>query len=1548
MVIRSKKIRQTAPWAACLMVLAWVFSANAAVPTRLTVETQPNLLANGDFASQGDGVPENWTFSGKPPQIERIAAATPLGKPTLRITTTGVAVTEVSQTISVPASTTFLFRLPLRTAALAEVVIGRRRMAYTGEGEWQTVADLVKTDRETSLTVTLRLRAVTGSAENVFDLGAAQLIPASLPDLPVRRVKDATTPLVAASVANAYIIYPSGQKGYAELAAQVQDAVRAASGVTLPIVSDREATQSNAPVLLAPYRDAHLILLGRLGINRALWSAYNRFLGAVDGYYPGGDGYVVRTAANVMRNGKNHIILGGSSDAGAARAVDRFCARLHALGDGNKTLTIPWLLEVELGGDCCVAFDADDKLWTENPDNPELPEPSPGYRTLIRWYMNAMGYYWSGRESYRNRAVSMFLPVLEDRAYTHHYIVEFFVRTYDMLDDSGIFTPEQTAAADALILKNFWEFFTGPDIGWLTLFSPPYENIGVRNRHSIAPWMGDLVMADFLNDYFKLQGNLADVVTYRRAEKHPLFRHIAAERWQSSLPDLNESHDDEITAIFFRYALDHERYDFFETGNARRALKIESLTTERATASDDHFVLGILANYYADGRYKKLLETTPGPQRLFQNRYICGVHRYWPGSELLSTDLVGLSGVRIPPLQPHDSKHLRSMSFSTHRNPAVDPAEFFECVVFRDGFEPHSDLLKVSGFNYNNGALTDFLSHGQRILAPVKGSAYGPLPDVYFNLNALSVVRTDRWIEDTKPYAGAARREWLAGFPSPGGGVAFTVDPFITTSWRREVLWLEKGLFVVRDAVTALEDGTYSLSIGWFPNGAPEWKDGSWTGVLPGVRYRITPLSTDFSRDTDSKSLRQVLAATLKQGQTVNATMVLEVVPTGQSFRTASLSGTGTLRLSKIAEEGSEPLIVRWGGVADALLETDAAVTVLRPQRVELMQATFARMAGVELLRQKAGASLRLDLKTGQTWIGEEEAASHADQIASLRDAAQALLTKGSKPTAAQGVAAPKSVASQRLEPKDGTAAWRRTWSYTGLQRPRLITTGCNLAGDIYDLGREYRLGEIRALLTGSIWEPTALPPLETAPDGSDRIWTPLPQGAVWHAGVKTGNYGEATPQAETFQVLYPKDLRVRYLRGPGAGMLLYYDADALAQRSPLKLEAEDMNGDGQAEILAAPDIWAPFLRNRMKEDTLLALLNTDGTERFQRTFEQNIQQVRLLRSTQGGAADLYVLTQDTRLRIFDGAGKLKREDDLYAMHEDFNRTSGHPNTRQPAGGFTLPFSVGLWRPDAQGRRQTIVSRYGAYSFLDPEGRFEGLLTVGDYVLARLLPYGVDFDGDGREEQLCLGKWGLTHLDGDASAYIAEPDGAKFFPQIYKARVIPGKGGGGHVDGTPIRLFEVVPFGSIQGRPRYVLVVRESVVALYDPIARKAVFAWTPAVSIRAAAVSQTTDDRLVLAVSTDDNLLWELSWQNGEAAALSSFQAISFPDQINALVGVPDRVLWIGADGGLYRLEDFRNLTRVDAGAYQALCPLPGAPAALVAATAEGEIVRFDARAAD
>ncbi|MDP7253686.1 MAG: hypothetical protein QGF00_29070, partial [Planctomycetota bacterium] len=101
-----------------------------------------------------------------------------------------------------------------------------------------------------------------------------------------------------------------------------------------------------------------------------------------------------------------------------------------------------------------------DRLWSKEPFHKLLPPEQSGYGTVRRWYQNAMSWYWSGWKSYRKRTLDYLAPVLKDRAYTHHYIVEFFVRAWDMVDDSSLFTDGRRAEVDALIYQNFTEFLT--------------------------------------------------------------------------------------------------------------------------------------------------------------------------------------------------------------------------------------------------------------------------------------------------------------------------------------------------------------------------------------------------------------------------------------------------------------------------------------------------------------------------------------------------------------------------------------------------------------------------------------------------------------------------------------------------------------------------------------------------------------------------------------------------------------------------------------------------------------------------------------------------------------------------------------------------------------------------------------------------------------------------------------------------------------------------------------------------------------------------------
>jgi len=1095
---------------------------------------QESLIHNGTFARPGPtGVAEGWQLAGPLLSAKLDTNATRNGWPTQRVRGSGRLT--LWQEVEVTPDTEFLFRAWVKSDDRIVVRLGRRTLSYSDQGRWQKLAGLVRTKTARRLRVEFLLGGLTQPPSTIW-LNSASLNPVQRPATP-RRSTFGPTILVDKGRPAAFIVYPSGPSMYEALARKVQLAARECTGATLPIVSDADATDVEHPKLKPELKRAHLILLGRLGINRALWPAYSRFLCAADGYYPGGDGYVVRTAANVMRNGKNHIVLAGSTENGAARAVDQFVARVRDLKpQPDGSLLLPWLLDVKLGGECKAAFEADDKLWATDPWNSLLPPKEPGYGTVRRWYHNAMAYYWSGWSSYQQRMFTCLEPVLRERARTHHYIAEFWVRTYDMLDDSGVLSPEQMAAMDDLIVRNFWELSIGPDLIWMKTFSPPYDAIRFTSRHNIAPWMADIVMADFVQDYLQPTGLLAEIAKFQGHEKHALMRHVVRERWSSSLPGPHySSAEEEISKSLFRYALEHAAFEFFDRGNAKRALHLdkidhlEGLCARPWGSYDHHLLLGALAHYYRDGRYAALRKQLPirvHATGFFMGRYVNGVRRFVPGPELEVADPDSFTGVRIPAMMPHDQGFLGRFNTSRCQATGLDSDHALDFIAFRSGFGSDDDYLALNGLagQYPPGVILSLVSCGAKWLTAGWSRVYGPTTGSYFDFNAVNVLRTDRWLDQKKPYAAVARLDWHANLHR-AGGVALTLDPFMDTTWRREILWIQPRLFVVRDTVTAREDGCYEIAVTWRPGGAPSWDGRTWTGSLGCGSLRVTPMGRGFrvrqnlddylARLAKRLFVRHVASAQLAKGESVASTTLLETSKPNDAVHEAELVSRDCLLLNP--REGDEALAVRWGPIEEDAAKTDARALVTSSTRLQAMAATRLQWRGEPVLSASQPLSLSVDCAKGKLIVdGGRNAAKltlmpgtaqfvaqvspgllRLDLPGRTASALRTLLSQGAPlPTDPPSPAGPPT--DQGVKITDQTARWTRTWAYDGLKRPARVRTIASLADNVCDLGSIVELDEIRAILTSGTWQATRFPEaFYTALPGEDGRLPPL-DGPGW------------------------------------------------------------------------------------------------------------------------------------------------------------------------------------------------------------------------------------------------------------------------------------------------------------------------------------------------------------------------------------------------------------------------------------------------------------------
>ncbi len=108
----------------------------------------------------------------------------------------------------------------------------------------------------------------------------------------------------------AEIVAPSGAD-WRPTAERLRDLIRAHAGVDLPIVEGASAL-----------RERHRVLLGSAMNNPALMALYRRKYVFVDDFYPGGEGYVIRTVHNPENCGYNVLLVGGSTLEGAAAALE--------------------------------------------------------------------------------------------------------------------------------------------------------------------------------------------------------------------------------------------------------------------------------------------------------------------------------------------------------------------------------------------------------------------------------------------------------------------------------------------------------------------------------------------------------------------------------------------------------------------------------------------------------------------------------------------------------------------------------------------------------------------------------------------------------------------------------------------------------------------------------------------------------------------------------------------------------------------------------------------------------------------------------------------------------------------------------------------------------------------------------------------------------------------------------------------------------------------------------------------------------------------------
>lgn len=1425
----------------------------------------------------------------------------------------------------------YLFRVKVRSEAQFVARIGGLSMAYNDLGQWQTVTGLYRNNDAAAAEITFTLAPLEGNRESRAEIEELSLVRVERPSSVARRELSGATPLVRNGKAAAMIVIPAQPGIYRELGEKIAAAIRGKTGVALQVVTDAEATEREYPVLKPPFRSSPLIVLGRLGNNRALWAAYNQFRTAVDGYYPGGDGYTLHTATNLFHSGVNHLIIGGTSDEGVRRGTEKFLEKIAATAPGED-LQLPWLLEVDLQGPCLDFFKAENARWEEVPENPLLPKPEPGYGNVVRWYQNAMGYYWTGWDSFRERADRALEQVLREKAITHHYIVEFLVRTFEMLHGSDAMTPKQVAAMDALVTANFLDFMTVSDLTWMTTFAPPYGQIGLVNRHQIAPWIADWKMAELITGVLTPQGAMKELAEFRRQEKEQAFRNFVAHRSGPSLPGgvADEAYD-EINATFFRFSLEQELYkEFFGSGNARKALALERINARTGQIvfpggnRDTKLSLGILTSLTGDPELNWLWRHLPESVHVrgyFQGRYLGQVRRYTPDAALPEAQPKQGLGLQVSP-NPVDNSPVQA-----------NPRDYY-FLSYRSGFAPDDDYIAFNGVSYTapSGTIPALISNGVAWLG--KGDEGGGR----FNLNSATAIRTDS--AEGHGQQGGRRQEdlsrclWSAETPA---GTAMRLRQSLAREiqWTRDVVIAGRGLFIFRDEFKAFKPGDYALSINWQPIGKGALEGETATFIARDGKMTMTLLGDGFTPRLNGED-GAVHTQTLRHLEAGESAIAYTVLQTARSHQEPPIvvRKNAPEELTLSSPKGEIRLGWKPGAWADAAITCDADLVIQTASDAAFFQCRKLAAAGKDVAGLNTPSSFSLS-STGEWNLPDATTEEGRTLFTALRDswahtaAAPRESTRGSDPL--------------QVEVTEG--AWSCVWSYGQFLRPVRVNAFTSPEEGVVDFGKVLDLAEIRAKWVPPLWAPAELPGkivLATGKVDGRYEWKEASGKREWRPGIRTANYGEVHPEPKTDETLLLEGVPARYVKTEPAAELIFFTNDRKESRHPLRLERGDFLGNGTLQTLVVSDIFPQFPRAVREDDCSVALLDATGEPLFQLDLKGPVQAVRLLDRTGNGKKELFVLYANGTVEIRALDGTVQASADLYALHTEFDRTFGTGNTRAPAGGYVLPFSIGTWRPDASGQRRLVIGRYGGFSFLKPDLSFEGLLAVSGYATPGLLAEGVDF-GSGVEEQVAAERLRFWHLGGTDQPTRRDPGGHQYWPQVYDLLKTVKEDESSKVPlaGMPIRRYELLD--RVTEHPRYILLARGTTLSIYDGKAKEIHYSWTPAAAIRDLAITTQSHGKLGLVIATADSLLWQLQWEQGLDAKPTATARV-FPDSIHALREAPDGSLLIAGAQGLYHYQPSDGTCRrIAQGAFRAVAPgvSPGGVTA-VAATETGEVLCF------
>jgi hypothetical protein len=649
------------------------------------------------------------------------------------------------------------------------------------------------------------------------------------------------TPLVVEGQAKAIICH-ADDPAWKQAAVSVQQAITAATGVTLPLRTDKQ-------LLPEELGKQPVVLLGNLDNNRHVARLYHNFFVCCDQGFTGRTGYELRSVYSPF-GGSNVIFIGSSFPEGAAKAANAFCETVKKQGS-TGSLTVGRILDLKFDedqrqspvGKIASEKDAQSTIASYRKIFASPGEGRSGVSGLVRYgllyhrtgdplagqvykaLMAALLDYYRTDKTINGDGMARYDNDFRD-AWTFQVAI-----LWDLLEESGLFSDQERLDYTNLVVRLglecvLYQGYNKPEARaeWL-------RNKRIVHNHNTFPALGILFAGEYMQRHYQSPWaqEWIDIATgIFNGLKHtskPL-EDAAAYQW---LPIIH-------CAI---YSLSQDDMTFFAEGHMRRAALDAIQVMDNAgyqVAFGDHpsemscstlpDVVQLAAWYYRDPQLLWAAQrASQRPGHPLNQSYTLLLEPREPQDE------VGLVTSPLP--RPNYDYCAENPQYPTAPN--VPWEQTFNKLSLRAGWGRNDEYLLLDGFgrgthmHFDANAIERYASGGLPLLVDGEYIKNGP------KYHSSMLIIRDGQSELTPAVTRLDRSAMLA----TAGSSKTSLVKYNGTDWARSMLWRPNDYLLVEDTVTALQAGDYTLRCCWRPWGEPTMRGGSLTADNPPQRLSI-------------------------------------------------------------------------------------------------------------------------------------------------------------------------------------------------------------------------------------------------------------------------------------------------------------------------------------------------------------------------------------------------------------------------------------------------------------------------------------------------------------------------------------------------------------------------------------------------------------------------------------------------------------------------------------------------------------------------------------